>query len=236
MINIKKTEKNFPELEVEKNKPNGTYRLPSVVDQLDKDFFGKCYLCEYKVVDANIEHITPHKSDDTLKFDWKNLFLACSHCNEIKSSTFNNIMNCTKEDVEAVLEYEVDHLPKVAIKVKTTVETASATQTVALLNKIYNASKPPLSKLDAYYRRELFQKQFGNFINALFKYSDIVDQENKSITISSTEKQTIENEVKKFLLPTEIFSGILRYYISRQSDVMFNIFKQYIQTIKHSPS
>ncbi|MBR1740781.1 MAG: HNH endonuclease [Lachnospiraceae bacterium] len=35
-----------------------------------------------------------------LKYDWNNLFLACAHCNNMKSAKYEPILDCSKIDVD----------------------------------------------------------------------------------------------------------------------------------------
>jgi HNH endonuclease len=42
---------------------------------------------------TNVEHLIPHKGDIDLKFDWGNLCLVCYHCNNLKSSIYNDILS-----------------------------------------------------------------------------------------------------------------------------------------------
>ncbi|MBR3328908.1 MAG: HNH endonuclease [Atopobiaceae bacterium] len=64
------------------------YRHDDVVDQLMKDFHGKCYICEIDDLQSiEVEHLLPHhngKYPDRM-FEWNNLFLSCRHCNSVKT-------------------------------------------------------------------------------------------------------------------------------------------------------
>ena len=61
-------------------------------------------LCEDQgLTSCQIEHLKPHKSDPELKFSWDNLFLVCTHCNNIKGDKYWPIWDCTQEDVDALL-------------------------------------------------------------------------------------------------------------------------------------
>ena len=78
-----------------------SYNIESVNQALKEIFHGKCYICENKAVTSyQIEHLVPHRGDKTLKYDWKNLFWSCAHCNNIKSDKYEPILDCTKEPVE----------------------------------------------------------------------------------------------------------------------------------------
>lgn len=105
-----KIERSYPapkSLAIEKKKADGSYREQDVVDQLEKDFHGKCYICEIKPLqDPQVEHLIPYKGmDRELEFDWDNLFLVCPHCNSIKNQRKyeKGIIDCCKEDPEKFL-------------------------------------------------------------------------------------------------------------------------------------
>ncbi|PTV49865.1 HNH endonuclease [Acinetobacter pittii] len=75
------------------------YRDPIVVRALRKDFYGKCYICEQKhFPNLNVEHFIPHLDDEDLKFDWNNLYFACSRCNSIKNKYYNDMLDCCNKD------------------------------------------------------------------------------------------------------------------------------------------
>ena len=96
MINIKKSEHPPKCLSEEKKKANGDYKCGEVLDRLKEDFHNKCYLCEEKEPSTiNVEHFIPHQGNKDLKFDWKNLFWACGHCNNTKLAKYKNIIDCT---------------------------------------------------------------------------------------------------------------------------------------------
>ena len=86
MVYFEKTAEAPASLAREKRKgKNGSYREEDVISLLDKDFCGKCYICETKrPTGINIEHFVPHHNNIDLMFDWKNLFLSCPHCNNAK--------------------------------------------------------------------------------------------------------------------------------------------------------
>ena len=84
MINIEKSKQVPSSLEIEKNKAinsnnpkSGKHNSEDVIEQLEKDFYKKCYLCETKATSFEVEHLISHKGDFELKFDWDNLFLSC---------------------------------------------------------------------------------------------------------------------------------------------------------------
>jgi uncharacterized protein (TIGR02646 family) len=110
-----KVERSYPapkSLAIEAAKKNGSYRESDVINQLERDFHGKCYICELKgLQDPNVEHLLPHKNGkySERKFDWDNLFLCCNHCNGIKNSSKydEGILDCCKLDPERYLNFEL---------------------------------------------------------------------------------------------------------------------------------
>lgn len=95
-------------LAVEKEKKYGSYSEPDVIEQLKKDFYDKCYICELKnLSDPEVEHLRPHYNRKIRErvFDWNNLFYVCPHCNLVKKSSKYNekILDCCVIDPENVL-------------------------------------------------------------------------------------------------------------------------------------
>lgn len=108
-------------------------------------FAHKCYLCEQKGLKSiQIEHLVPHHDDIDLKFDWTNIFLACTHCNNIKNDRFVPILDCTKVAIDEKIAfrryggvYEPSELTFTALNDDTKTQ-----HTVALLKEIYYGSTP----------------------------------------------------------------------------------------------
>ena len=82
------------------------YNTPEVNAALKEMFRGKCYICENKSIQSyQIEHLKPHKGDLDLKYDWNNLFLACTHCNNIKNAKYDPILDCSKIEVDQKIAF-----------------------------------------------------------------------------------------------------------------------------------
>ena len=132
-------------LKSEKVKSSGTYNTPEVNDALQEMFAHKCYLCEQKGLKSiQIEHLVPHHDDIELKFDWTSVFLACTHCNNIKNDRFVPILDCTKVAIDEKIAfrryggvYEPSELTFTALNDDTKTQ-----HTVALLKEIYYGSTP----------------------------------------------------------------------------------------------
>jgi hypothetical protein len=174
------------------------YKCGEVVDLLEEEFMGKCYLCETDQFSVNVEHFIPHKRNKKLKFDWNNLFYACEHCNNLKGET--QILDCTNpaHDVENRIYYNAAYFPwhRVHIEAadypehqKEAPEEAlfgdeavrqadeayeEALQnltgnTVELLNRIYNGSSVIKTKGAAKLKQYLIQEMI-RFQDLLLKY------------------------------------------------------------------
>ena len=112
-----KVQRSYPapeSLEIEAQKPNGSYSCDDVVERLKDDFHNKCYMCEIdQLQDPQIEHLLPHMNGNYVqrKFDWNNLFWACGHCNNVKNQKKyqDGIIDCCKEDPEERLSFELEN-------------------------------------------------------------------------------------------------------------------------------
>lgn len=68
------------------------YNRPKVVQALHKMQDGKCCYCEDYIPDSGrgkeVEHFRPRSKFPHLAYDWNNLLLACTACNDAKSDQF----------------------------------------------------------------------------------------------------------------------------------------------------
>ena len=119
------------------------YDGDDVYHELDEIFFGKCYLCETKEPhDINVEHFDAHMGDLDKKFDWNNLYLACSRCNNIKGAAYNKLLNCC--DCTQDVFRAVKHLPAPTpyakkVLIEATCADEGVVETAELLDKIFNS-------------------------------------------------------------------------------------------------
>lgn len=162
-------------LEKEKTKVNGSYNKPEVLDALKLVFNNKCYICENKKVTSyNIEHYKPHKdSDIDLKFQWENLFLACAHCNNIKLDKYDNILDCTKVDVDEMISFRKlgNFSWDEKIEISPLYECEMVIETVDLLNKVYNGTTA-MKKLESINIKKELRNEIQKFINAINEYDE----------------------------------------------------------------
>lgn len=125
------------------------YNTPEIVNILLPMFFEKCYLCERdELQDPEIEHFDPHEDDDSKKFDWNNLYYACSRCNGLKSNSHKNLLDCCDSsiDIFRAIKCTMPSTPDEPIKVvlmSNELEVKSM-NTVILLNRCYNEKNTAL--------------------------------------------------------------------------------------------
>ena len=179
MIKISRISEAPKSLIIEKNKNNGTYNTPEVVKALHKDFHDKCYICENKnLTSINIEHFRPHGGDKELMFSWENLFLACSHCNNIKLGKYTNILDCTKVDVDEIISFRKKGIYawEETIEIKALVENTETKSTVELLNKVYNGTTE-MKVLESSNIRKAIRNELIDFVKAINEYKDAVGED-----------------------------------------------------------
>lgn len=186
------------------------YNDASVVKALEEIFYGKCYLCEQdELSDAEIEHFIPHGSVDELKYKWENLFLSCSRCNNIKSDSHLNLLDCSDESV-SVFE-EIIHLAGncssgvIDIRVAKENPGEKALNTAALLNECFNSSNTGLRKIS---KESLMEKLQGEFFYYMSYRMQLVDKRSSSEVI-----QNAKNKLKPMCRVSYPFSAFWRWHI-----------------------
>ncbi len=124
------------------------YNTQEVVDILEPMFHGKCYLCERdSLLDPEIEHFDPHKGDDAKKYDWGNLFYACSRCNSIKGVAHTNLLDCCDVNIDVFKKIKC-LLPSIIdtadISVTALQDDVQSQNTAELIHLCYNEKNTPL--------------------------------------------------------------------------------------------
>ncbi len=159
-------------LESEKNKVNGDYKCPKVLERIKEDFKNKCYICEYKEpTSINVEHFNPHKGDKQLKFDWNNLFWSCSHCNNTKLANYENILNCTDatHNIGDKLQYDFNPFPCEKVSIKALDLSPETEQTRNLLMAVYNGTTD-LKTIESANLRNKLLEEIMKFQSDLLNY------------------------------------------------------------------
>ena len=175
MVNYTRTKEVPKSLAIEKGKKTGSYNKSDVIDALNKVFYGKCYICENsKSTSINVEHLHQHKGNKNLMFDWNNLFLSCGHCNNVKLGKYDNILDCTAEDVENCMECIIDSNEnlKSFVKVNKLVSNnIKLDNTIDLLIAVYNGDYTPIKKLESANLRALINEEVLRFRSLINKYN-----------------------------------------------------------------
>ena len=183
-------------LDQECDKVNGSYKNEDVLEQLYNDFHNKCYICESQGIESiNIEHFAPHRDIYKIrKYNWSNLFWACSHCNQIKSS-IEPLLNCTvyKDNIDGNIRYYIDDdLNENKIIIKPISNTIEVLNTVDLLIKVYNGTTIQ-NKFQAREKRNKLYDELCDFTNFLKKYN-LTEDIKKKKQLSATIKDELSNK------------------------------------------
>ncbi|MEI7052142.1 HNH endonuclease [Pseudomonas koreensis] len=185
------------------------YDGDDVYIELCKIFFDKCYICETKEPhDINVEHFHPHKGDVHKKFDWGNLYLACSRCNNIKLAEFDDILDCC--DTEVNVFRAIRHVPPITPYAKTAqLLSMSADPKVELsrqlLDRVYNSDHSVNKRVSgAFLRRKVF-----------YQYNLLLDQINSYYNPVSTnsERETSLERMQKLIHRSAPYSAFIRWCI-----------------------
>ena len=186
MVYFKKSQPAPSSLSIQKKKKSGTYNKSDVVDKLNDDFYGKCYICEQKnSTNINIEHFISHKGNRDLKFDWNNLFFSCGHCNNVKLDNFNNILNCNilEDKVDSAIHYYCKPFPKEKAEFRILILSDRAKETKDLLEKSFNGEHTPQKSLESSFLRSLLIKEIKDFQDLLFNYYECMEEDKEYFLI-----------------------------------------------------
>lgn len=225
MINIVKSDKIPPSLSIEKAKPSSeNYRCEGVITQLVKDFHNKCYICEdYGPSTLNTEHFKPHKGDRELMFAWENLFLACGHCNNQKSTQtkFNDIVDCTNPEHPILewIKFEIKPFPKERTKITALSQEPIVTNTVQLLEAVYNSDNTELKMVEAANIREPLIKEILEFSKLLMEYNEP--------TILEEEKTICLNKIRRMLSVKSPFTAF-KIWVIKDNSYLMNEFGEFL--------
>ena len=162
MIQLQKTT-TAPASLATKNKYDGE----DVKALLAKDHYDKCYICERQLTtDFQVEHLHSQEHYPDEKYNWENLFFACSYCNGRKSANFDGIVNPTKEAIEEKIVQTLNY-DKADFATDDTSEAIQ--QTIVLLNRIFNG-KNAIRKVKEERFFEEFLSKMNNFEKELKNY------------------------------------------------------------------
>ena len=221
MINITKSQPSPPCLSIEKEKVNGDYKCEGVLSKLVVDFHNKCYICEEKAPSTiNVEHFKPHKGDNSLKFDWNNLFFACGHCNNIKLAKYDDIVDCTDNSrlVLDLLKFQINPFPGEKVEILPLSTDAKVIVTAKFLNEVYNGTTE-LKTIEGKNIRDKLLKEIIEFQRLLFSYfEDGVDED---------EKIDYRKKIRRKLNSESAFTAF-KFWIIKNNDVLMAEFGELI--------
>lgn len=195
---------------------NSNYRDPIVVQQLKKDFFSKCYLCEQTDFgNVNVEHFVPHlNQSEELRIDWENLYYACSHCNGIKGHRHNELLNCCDQShkVDTSISLEAPTVPNGQIVLKNTLENNSVlfeltNKTIELLDQCYNNANSGVQQVSHQYLKEKILEEHAYLQNLRFQLKNGLNR------LLQREKDELIERINNMLKPNYPFSAFWITYV-----------------------
>lgn len=210
-------------LQEEKEKQSGTYNIPEVVEALKNEFHNKCYICEQKnIKNINIEHFRPHRGTNRdLMFDWNNLYYACGHCNNLKLSKYDNILDPGNpdEDVESLIHYGMPILHKRSeVEITGSIDNEKVNSTVELLRYVYNG-KTAIKDIEAVNIKNDLVMELLEFTKWLVDFDD--DE------LEEDEKEDLRKKIRKGLNMKSAFTAFKRQII-RDTAYLFEEFNEYL--------
>lgn len=197
-----------------------TYNTESVNQALREVFHGKCYICENKAATSyQIEHLVPHRGEKILKYDWKNLFWSCAHCNNTKSDKYEPILDCTKEPVEKMIAFRKKGYFGTDERLEFTFvgeEREDVKNTIALLEATYYGTTPQ-KQIEARILRKTLRQELSKFKEHVREYQEAEDE---------VEKEDIECFLRRELKDSAAFAAFKRWLI--WDNEMFSEVEQFI--------
>lgn len=217
MVRFERTENELSKAAIaslanEKQKVSGTYNTEEVNTALQDMFYGKCYLCEDKGLTAcQIEHLQPHKGNQELKFSWDNLFLSCTHCNNLKGDKYWPILDCTKEDIDEHIAFRKEGYFGIPEKLifDPLDELAETQNTCNLLNEVYYGFTPQ-KKFEANFIRKKLREELSKFKNMVRDYKQT----------QGNQKEELSCAIKHELLNSSPFAAFKRWLIRDNKDML----------------
>ncbi|PPS26391.1 hypothetical protein BVY11_22420, partial [Pseudomonas amygdali pv. morsprunorum] len=180
-----------------------------VIEALRHDFHDKCYICETKFpTSVNIERFHARSSDLNKSYDWDNLFFACGRCNNFKRHFYNNLINCTDPNIDALRL--IKHSPPLTpysgeVLISPTNNDPSTIQTAELIYKVFTENNTGNKIVTAAYLRKKVFKRYAQLV----KYMNTYDDEDSLPSEKSEALMRIENMMSS----KQEYSAFLRWAI-----------------------
>ncbi|MNG96476.1 hypothetical protein D3C79_555450 [compost metagenome] len=196
-----------------------SYSEEDVLNKLREIFYDKCYLCEIKdPTSINVEHFDAHQGNLDKKFDWNNLFYVCGRCNNIKLAKYNNLLDCTSNDVDVfrLIKQLPPHTPyQSKIIIEPMAADDKTTETADLLDEIFNTEKTINKKITGKYLRKKVFHKYNRFLELVNEYlDDELPQERKDealvrLQVLMSRKQEFSAFIRWVVLEDEYLHELL---------------------------
>lgn len=180
-----------------------------VIDALRLMFYDKCYICETKdPLSLNVEHFEAHEGDQDKKFAWNNLFYACGRCNNIKRNFFNNLIDCTDPEIDALRL--IRHAPPVTPFVKEVIieptnNDDKTIETAKLIWNIFNENNTGNKTVTLTYLRKRIYKRFAKLMEQINIYiSDDALPRDKRLAL---------DHIRNLMSKSQEYSAFLRWAV-----------------------
>ena len=188
------------------------YRSEKVLSILQQDFFDKCYICEEKdLTSINVEHFQSCRNYKHLKYEWENLFYACVHCNKIKGSHYDHMIDCTKEDPEEYIIMRFNSYPENNVEILERRNGAKNKETRELLDKVYNGAGTAISEFEAKNLKKRISRELKEFTECVESYQNERDQKLRAV---------YWKKIQEMLNKESNFAGFKRSIISQSEKLM----------------
>ena len=217
MVKIERTAIPPASLAIEKAKGSNNYRSEDVIDLLEHDFWGKCYLCEINELQSvEVEHLKPHHNgkDRDRMFDWDNLFYSCSHCNGVKNMRQyeESVLDCCCIEPELLLKQQLidNHVVVEPLEKSHTVE-----MTAKLLTECFEKTNTGIRMKECKTRIDALQRTMTVLYRNLDDYKE--SPEGKPLRV-----------LRGMLNRSYKFAGFTRTYV-RQHISEYPELKQYVE-------
>ena len=185
-----------------------------VINQLQEDQHGKCYLCErIQITDFQVEHHKSRHNFPDLTYEWTNLFWSCSYCNGKKLSNFDNLINPATQNIEELIQQSFDFPNAKAVFSATGPSSEQLISTITILEKIFNGTNRIRTKREQRFYDYAISK-ITSFQNMVTDWLDDNSKENEDAII---EELKVESEFLGF-----------KYWIIQSNESLLATFGKYI--------
>ena len=142
-----------------------------------------------------------------MKYDWNNIFLACSHCNNTKLDRYVGIIDPAEVNPENYIELElgVDNELREFVFVRKIKGGNDVDITIDLLNAVYNGIKTDIKKYACQQLKNKILHEIIWFLEKLYEYKQNNIIESKSV-------------IEKMLSSDSVFSAFKRLIVRKDCD------------------